>query len=344
MKKISIVVPTYNEEENIRPLTEQILSTMARECPQYDLELLFIDNHSKDRSQQNIRELCASNPKIQAIFNTKNFGQANSPFHGLLSCTGDCAILVCDDFQDPIELLPQFVREWEKGYRIVIGRKTTSRESRLMYALRSLYYRLLNKFSDFEQIEHFTGFGLYDASFIATLRQLHDPTPFLRGIVAELGPDRKEIPYTQPKRRAGKTKNNFYRLYDLAMLSFTSYTKIGLRVAVFVGFICSILSLVVALIYLVLKLVNWYTFPMGQAPILLGVFVFGSLQLFFIGLIGEYIIAMNKRLMNRPLVVEAERINFDRPSVSSVAAAENAASGGSLPQEKCGDTSQECEA
>ena len=310
MKKISIVVPTYNEGENVKPLSEAIINELSINCNTYDYELIFIDNNSKDNTQGIIRHLCHENPKIKAIFNTKNFGQANSPFYGILSSTGDCTILICADFQDPIDMIHQFVQEWEQGYKIVIGRKTTSKENKVMYTFRSLYYKLLNKFSDFEQIEHFTGFGLYDASFVQTLRELKDPTPFLRGIVAELGPERKEIAYTQQQRRAGKTKNNFFRLYDLAMLSFTSYTTIGLRAATFIGFIFSILSLFVAFLYLVLKLINWYTFPMGQAPILIGVFVFGSLQLFFIGLIGEYIIAMNKRLMNRPLVVEEERINF----------------------------------
>ena len=312
MKKISIVVPTYNEEENVRPLANAIVDEINTNCSAYDYELLFIDNNSKDNTQNEIRSLCSENHRIKAIFNSKNFGQANSPFHGILSSTGDCTILVCADFQDPIDMIHQFVKEWENGYKIVIGRKTTSKENVIMYSLRSFYYKMLNKFSDFEQIEHFTGFGLYDSSFVQTLRDLKDPTPFLRGIVAELGPARKEIPYTQQKRRAGKTKNNFFKLYDLAMLSFTSYTKIGLRIATLIGFVFSIISLTIAFVYLILKLVNWYTFPMGQAPILLGVFVFGSLQLFFIGLIGEYIIAINKRLMNRPLVVEEERINFDK--------------------------------
>ena len=283
MKKISIVVPTYNEEENVKPLSEAIINELSIKCDTYDYELIFIDNNSKDNTRSIIRHLCNENPRIKAIFNTKNFGQANSPFYGILSSTGDCTILICADFQDPIDMIHQFVQEWEQGYKIVIGRKTTSKENKVMYTFRSLYYKLLNKFSDFEQIEHFTGFGLYDASFVQTLRELKDPTPFLRGIVAELGPERKEIAYTQQQRRAGKTKNNFFRLYDLAMLSFTSYTTIGLRAATFIGFIFSILSLFVAVLYLVLKLINWYTFPMGQAPILIGVFVFGSLQLFFIG-------------------------------------------------------------
>jgi len=219
-------------------------------------------------------------------------------------------IMLCADFQDPVEMIPQFVHEWENGYKIVCGIKATSKENKLVRAFRTLYYKMIKKFSDVEQIEHFTGFGLYDKSFINTLRELHDPTPFLRGIVAELGPARKEIPYEQQKRRAGKTHNNFYTLYDAAMLSFTSYTKIGLRVALIGGFLLAAISILVAIVYLILKLVWWNTFIAGSAPILLAVLVLGSVQLFFIGLVGEYIMSMNLRIMNRPLVVEEERINF----------------------------------
>jgi hypothetical protein len=218
--------------------------------------------------------------------------------------------MLCADFQDPVEMIPQFVHEWEKGSKIVCGIKATSRENKVVRAFRTLYYKMIKKFSDVEQIEHFTGFGLYDKSFINTLRDLHDPTPFLRGIVAELGPERKEIPYEQQRRRAGKTHNNFFTLYDAAMLSFTSYTKIGLRIALFGGFLLAALSILAALVYLVLKLIFWNTFIAGSMPILLAVLVLGSVQLFFIGLVGEYIMSMNLRIMNRPLVVEEERINF----------------------------------
>ena len=212
-------------------------------------------------------------------------------------------------------MVPKFVAEWEKGYKIVIGRKTSSKENKLMYALRGLYYKAIRKMSSVEQIEKFTGFGLYDKDFIQVLRDLHDPTPFIRGIVAELGYERKELEYEQPQRRAGKTHNNWYTLYDAAMLSFTSYTKIGLRLATFAGFIMGTLSLIVALVYLILKLTNWYGFQAGMAPIVIGVFLIGSMQLFFIGLLGEYILSMNARLMNRPLVVEEERLNFEPEQV-----------------------------
>jgi glycosyltransferase len=311
-KKISIMVPCYNEEENVVPLSEAVIATLEKDLPEYDYEILFIDNCSKDKTREKLILLCSKNKKIKAIFNTKNFGQFNSPYYGLCQTTGDCTICLCADFQDPIDMIPKFVHEWENGYKIVCGIKTSSKENKIMYFLRGVYYKTIKKMSEVEQIEQFTGFGLYDKSFIQVLRDLKDPTPFLRGIVAELGPERKEIPYEQQERRAGKTSNNWYRLYDAAMLSFTSYTKIGLRLATFIGFGLSAVSVVIAIIYFILKLLHWNDFPAGMTPILLGVFVIGSMQLFFIGLLGEYIMNMNARLMNRPLVIEQERINFDK--------------------------------
>ena len=310
-KKISIMVPCYNEEENVVPLSEAVIATLEKDLPEYDYEILFIDNCSKDKTREKLILLCSKNKKIKAIFNTKNFGQFNSPYYGLCQTTGDCTICLCADFQDPIDMIPKFVHEWENGYKIVCGIKTSSKENKIMYFHRGVYYKTIKKMSEVEQIEQFTGFGLYDKSFIQVLRDLKDPTPFLRGIVAELGPERKEIPYEQQERRAGKTSNNWYRLYDAAMLSFTSYTKIGLRLATFIGFGLSAVSVVIAIIYFILKLLHWNDFPAGMTPILLGVFVIGSMQLFFIGLLGEYIMNMNARLMNRPLVIEQERINFD---------------------------------
>ena len=281
------------------------------ELKNYDWELVFIDNASTDNTRPLLEQICAGDPHIKAIFNARNFGQFNSPYYGICQTTGDCTISMCCDFQDPVELIPQYVKEWENGYRIVIGVKKTSKENPIMRMLRTLYYKMIKKFSDVEQIEHFTGSGLYDKSFVDVLRKLDDPKPFLRGIVAELGFKRKEIPYEQPRRRAGKTHNNFYTLYDAAMLSFTSYTKIGLRVATIGGFIMSVISLLVALVYLILKLVNWYSFPAGNAPIVIGVFLLGSIQLFFIGLLGEYVLNINSKIMKRPLVVEEKRINFE---------------------------------
>ena len=311
MKKISILVPTYNEEENVGPLSLAIMNEMRKSLSHYDYELVFIDNDSKDNTRPILRELCEKHSQIKAIFNAKNFGQFNSPFYGLMQTTGDCTILLCADFQDPIEMLPALVAEWENGYKIVSAIKTTSRENRVMRFLRTCYYKTIKKFSDVDQIEHFTGFGLYDRSFIDVLRELDDPTPFLRGIVAELGFRRIEIPYEQQKRAAGVTKNNWATLYDAAMLSFTSYTTVGIRVATISGFCMAAASLTIALIYLTLKLLYWDVFSAGTIPILLSVCVFSSAQLFFIGLLGEYIIGMNRRIMKRPLVIEEERINFD---------------------------------
>ncbi|MCQ5128035.1 glycosyltransferase family 2 protein [Butyricicoccus faecihominis] len=310
MIKISVMIPCYNEEENVVPISEAVVKILTEQLSQYDYEILFIDNGSTDKTRILLEGICAGNKKIRAILNTKNFGQFNSPYYAMCQTTGDCVICLCCDFQDPVDMLPKFVAEWENGYKIVCGIKTTSKENKLMYFLRSCYYKLIKKMSNVEQIEHFTGFGLYDRSFIDVLRDLDDPTPFLRGIVAELGFARKDIPYEQAKRRAGKTHNNWYSLYDAAMLSFTSYTKIGLRIATFGGFVLSALSILAAVIYLVLKLLYWDRFPAGTMPILLAVLVLGSIQLFFIGLLGEYIMSINNRVMKRPLVVEERRLNF----------------------------------
>jgi len=310
VKKISVLVPTYNELGNVGPLSEAITAEF-RKLPQYDYEIVFIDNDSKDGTRDKIRELCAGDRHIKAIFNAKNFGQSNSPYYGLTQTTGDCTILMCADFQDPVEMIPVLIKEWENGYRIVSAIKTTSKENKLIRFFRTCYYKALKKLSDVEQIEHFTGFGLYDRSFIDILRELKDPTPFLRGIVAEFGSKRKEIPYEQQLRKSGKSSNNFYSLYDLAMLSFTSYTKIGLRLATFVGLFISLGSFIVALIYFIMKLLFWDTFNAGIAPLIIGIFFLGAVQLIFLGLIGEYILSINKRIMNRPLVIEEERINFE---------------------------------
>ncbi len=315
MKKVSILIPCYNEEENVVPMSNAIREMFEKNLPQYDYELLFIDNDSSDNTRPLLREICARNKHVKAIFNAKNFGQFNSPYYGMLQTSGDCVISMVCDFQDPIEMIPKYLEAWEEGYKIVIGIKTASKENKLMYALRSVYYSFVKKFSDVEQIQHFTGSGLYDREFIEVLRKLKDPTPFLRGIVAELGFERKEIEYEQPKRRAGKTHNNFYTLYDAAMLSITSYTKIGLRLCTFIGAIIGIISIIISLVYLVLKLTNWYGFEAGMAPIIILISFLGAVQIFSIGFMGEYIMSMNKRIMNRPLVVEEERINFDDKKV-----------------------------
>lgn len=310
LKKISIMIPTFNEDENVVPIHAAISALFLDELKAYDYEILFIDNKSTDGTREKIRQICQNDKKARAIFNIRNFGQFNSPFYGLISTTGDCTVPICADFQDPVEMIPKLVHEWENGYKVVCCVKSTSKENGLLYFLRSIYYKMIRKMSSVEQIEHFTGFGLYDRSFINIIRELDDPIPFFRGIVSELGPEYKILEYEQQKRRAGKTKNNWYTLYDAAMISFTSYTKIGLRLATIFGFIMAAISMLVAFTYLVLKLLFWNNFPMGTAPILIGIFVFGSVQLFFIGLLGEYILTINTRLMKRPLVIEEERIGF----------------------------------
>lgn len=311
-KKISIMIPCYNEVENVELMTKSIINVMTAALPQYDYEIVIIDNASTDGTRDVIEKICEANKKIKAIFNVTNFGQFNSPFYGMCQCSGDCVIPICCDFQDPVELIPVFVEKWEQGHKIVSGIKTSSRESGIMYFLRTCYYKLIKNMSDVKMIEHFTGFGLYDKTFIALLKQLDDPIPFVRGIVAEYGAgfNMIEVEYEQQQRRAGKTHNNFYSLYDAAMLSITSYTKIGLRLATFLGFVCSAISVIIAIMYTIMKLVNWDSFQAGTAPLTIGVFLIGGIQLFFIGLIGEYILNINTRVIHRPIVVEEKRINF----------------------------------
>lgn len=313
MKKISILIPCYNEIENVELMAATVTNIIREALQQYDYEIIFIDNCSTDGTRDKLEEICAKDKKVKAIFNVTNFGQFNSPFYGMCQTTGDCTITLCCDFQDPVEMIPMLVSEWEKGHKIVSCIKTSSKEGGLLYFLRTCYYKLIKGMSSVKMIEHFTGFGLYDRAFIAVLRELNDPIPFLRGIVAEYGAgfNMVEIEYEQPKRRAGKTHNNFYSLYDAAMLSITSYTKVGLRLATFLGFACSAVSILVAIVYTIMKLLNWNSFSAGTAPLTIGVFIIGGVQLFFIGLIGEYILNINTRVIHRPIVVEEKRINFD---------------------------------
>lgn len=311
MTKISILVPCYNEEDNVVQICNAIIDQLQESRPQYDYELVFIDNDSQDNTRPLLRELCKQNPKVKAIFNAKNFGQFNSPYYGILQTTGDCTIFMSCDFQDPVELIPVMLTEWENGAKIVSPIKTADKENPIMRLIRTGYYKLIKKMSSVDQIEHFTGFGLYDKSFVKVLRNLKDPTPFLRGIVAELGYKRVSIEYTHAKRRAGKSHNNFFTLFDAAMLSFTSYTKVGLHLVTLAGLLLSGISFLVALVYLVYKILFWNTFSAGLAPLVIGMFFFNGIQLLFIGFVGEYVMSINTRVMNRPLVIEEERINFD---------------------------------
>ena len=310
--KISVVVPCYNEQDNVKEMAKALINIFDEKLSIYEREIIFIDNDSTDLTRTYLREICSEYKDIKAIFNAKNFGQFNSPYYGILQTTGDCTVVISCDFQDPVELIPVFVKEWENGYKIVSAIKTASKENKLIRFFRNCYYKLIGKMSEVEQIENFTGFGLYDKSFVDVLRDLKDPTPFLRGIVAELGFSRKDVAYTQQKREKGKTHNNFFSLYDAAMLSFTSYTKNGLRCMSFIGMFVCIISILIAVVYLVMKLTRWDEFDAGVMPVLLAVLIFGSIILFFMGIMGEYILSINKRIMNRPLVVEEERINFEK--------------------------------
>lgn len=311
MKKISVILPTYNEEDNVIPLSKEIVNIFNNELNNYDYEIIFTDNNSIDSTREKIISLCQENKNIKAIFNAKNFGQFRSPFNAMINANGDCVILMVSDFQDPPKIIVDFVREWESGYKIVIGIKNKSKENLIMRFIRSLYYKLMKYISDIEHIEHFTGTGLYDKSFIKTISVLDDPDPYIRGIVSELGYKIKKINYEKQNRKAGKSKNNFFTLYNIAMISITNYSKIVLRLATMVGFLFSFLSFIFGLIYFIYKIIYWHSFNVGIAPLILGVFFIGSIQLFFLGLIGEYIVNINDRLMKRPLVIEEKRINFD---------------------------------
>jgi glycosyltransferase involved in cell wall biosynthesis len=311
MKKISILIPTYNEEGNIEPICQAVIDIILKDLPNYDYEITIIDNCSTDNTRPLIRKLCAQNSKIKAIFNTKNFGPANSSYHGLCQMTGDCVIPIVADFQAPLNLLPVFVREWEAGYKLVIGIKTSSQESKFMWLVRSIYYKLLRAMSSESQlISHFMGYGLYDKRIIEILREAKDPLPFFKGILLGSGYKRKEVFYEQPERKSGKSSYSLMRYYNEAMLAFTSYPNIVLRTLTIISFLCAALSLITAFGYLIYKLLFWDRFMIGTAPIIIGIFFFGSLQLFFIGFLSEYIMAINTRIMNRPLVIEEERINF----------------------------------
>jgi glycosyltransferase involved in cell wall biosynthesis len=308
-KHICVVTPCYNEVENVRELQKSIREVFEG-LPQYTYTHLYIDNASKDGTVEILRELAAADPNVRVILNARNFGHIRSPYHGLLQGDGDANILMASDFQDPPSMLPDFLRKWEEGFRIVIGVKVESDESSLMYALRSFYYGLSARLSDVELMQHVTGFGLYDRRVLDILRKIDDPYPYFRGLIADIGLDLCKIPYRQPKRRRGITKNNFYTLYDMAMLGITNHSKVPLRAATMMGFLMSGVSLFIAFGYLVAKLLFWSQIPLGVAPILIGLFFFLSVQLFFLGVIGEYVGAIHTQVQKRPLVIEEERINF----------------------------------
>jgi glycosyltransferase involved in cell wall biosynthesis len=315
MKLISIVTPCFNEADNVDELHLR-LKAVRDQLPAYRFEHIFIDNASTDGTVARIKALIARDPTVRLIVNARNFGHIRSPYHGLLQASGDAVICLASDLQDPPEIIPEMIRAWESGYRVVAGVKSGSRESKAMWILRSSYYRLVRKLADVQLLEHFTGFGLYDRSFVDVLRGIDDPYPYFRGLVAEIGFDVARVEYQQPGRKRGITKNNFYTLYDLAMLGITSHSKIPIRLATMAGFFLSLISFMISLTYLVLKLALWDRFQLGTAPLLIGMFFFGSVQIFFIGLIGEYVASIHTQVLRRPLVVERERVNFPQATVA----------------------------
>lgn len=310
MKKlISIVTGCYNEEENVRELRDAIRGQMQR-YPQYRYEHIFIDNASTDRTASLLRELAAEDSNVKVILNTRNFGHIRSPHHAVLQAQGDAVISMASDFQDPPALIPDFLHKWESGFKIVLGVRASTDENRIMHGVRRAYYRLITQLADIKITENSTGFGLYDKDVVAALRLVDDPYPYTRGLLADLGHDTATIPFHKPNRRRGITKNNFYTLYDMAMLGITNHSRVPLRVATILGFILSALSFMLAVGYLVAKLLFWNTFVFGTAPVLIGIFFFSSVQLFFIGLLGEYIGTILTQVQKRPLVIERERLNF----------------------------------
>jgi len=309
MRKVSIVSGCYNEEGNIEEFLVRVKKVMNK-LPQYEYEIIVIDNCSTDRTQELLRSYAATEKRVKLIFNTRNFGHIRSPYHALLQAEGDAVMLLVSDLQDPPELISDFLRRWEQGSKVVVGVKEHSDESKLFFLARRIYYRIVSKLAETELIENFTGFGLYDRVVIDYLRKLGDPYPYFRGLVADSGFQPSRVLYRQPVRKRGFSKNNFYTLYDIAMLGITNFSKVPLRIAAMLGFAASIVSLIFALIYLIYKIVFWNSFPVGAAPLVIGLFFFASVQLFFIGILGEYIGAIHTQVLKRPLVVEKERINF----------------------------------
>jgi glycosyltransferase involved in cell wall biosynthesis len=309
-KVISVVTPCYNEEANVREIHTRVKAVFEADT-RYNYEHIFIDNASQDGTFAILKEIAQQDPCVKVIVNARNFGHLRSPMHGLLQASGDAVALLFCDLQDPPELLWQMIDEWDKGTPVVVAIKKTSEENGVMFWLRTKYYRLVSRLADLETYENFTGFGLYDRKVIEIVRSFNDPYPYFRGMIAEVGLPHVEIPYDQKRRQRGITKNNFYTLYDLAMLGVTSFSKIPLRLLTVGGFACALLSIFVSFVYLIYKLLFWNSFTVGMAPLVIGIFFFGSVQLVFIGILGEYIGAIHTQVLRRPLVIEKERINFD---------------------------------
>jgi glycosyltransferase involved in cell wall biosynthesis len=309
-KFISIVTPCYNEEDNVLALYEAVKQVFAG-LEHYTYEHIFIDNASRDGTVAVLKEIARSDRNVKIIVNARNFGHIRSPYHAILQANGNAVITMAADLQDPPHMIADFIHKWEEGYKVVLGVKTDAEETALMYSLRSVYYKLAAKLADVELLQHVTGFGLYDRRVIEILREIDDPYPYFRGLIADIGFESYKIPYKQPKRKRGLTKNNFYTLYDLALLGITNHSKVPLRVATICGLLMSGMSLCVAILYLVAKLLFWDWLTVGTAPLIISLFFFSSVQLFFLGLLGEYIGAIHTQVQKRPLVIELERVNFD---------------------------------
>ncbi len=308
-KLISLISPCYNEEANVEELYRRVSAVMD-DLPHYDFEYLFIDNASTDGTLEKLKAIAQHDTRVKIIVNTRNFGHVRSPYWGFMQTRGEATVILASDLQDPPEMIPQFLAEWEQGYRIVLAVKPVSQTNPFVHWLRKLYYRSLDLISEVEIVKDAHGFGLYDRVVVDQLRTIHDPYPFIRGLICELGYPIKTIPFDQPRRQRGISKNNLYTLYDLAMLGFISHSVVPIRLAAFLGFVTGFLSILVALIFLILKLTLWDRFPMGIAPIMIGMFFMFGVVLLFIGILGEYIASIHTHVRNRPIVVERERINF----------------------------------
>ena len=309
MKLISIVTPCYNEEGNIKEVYEQVKSVFVT-MPQYQYEHLFIDNASTDQTLPILKSLASLDHHIKIIANTRNFGHIRSPFHALMQIRGEAAIMLSADLQDPPALIPEFIERWESGFKIVVGVKPSTEEAFPLSSQRRTYYNLITKIAEVKLIKNFTGFGLYDREVIEIIRTIDDGYPYFRGLISEIGFPIAEVPFHQAVRQRGISKNNLYTLYDMAVLGITAHSKFPIRLATIIGFILSMISLLTAFVFLFLKLFFWYKYPVGIAPILIGMFFFASMQLFFTGILGEYVLSIHRQIFKRPLVIEKERINF----------------------------------
>lgn len=311
MKKISVVIPCWSEEKSVRLMYDRLKTVFDNQLSNYDYEIIFVDDHSPDNTWKEIENICKLDKKVKGILNAKNFGFIRNVFFTLKQGTGDATFMLFGDLQDPPELLPDFVKKWEEGYKVVIGQKVKSEESKVLYFWRSVYYKFIGSLSSTKQIQHFNGYGLYDKNFIDTINNIDDPIPYLKGIVAEFSMNPYIIQYEQSESNRGRSGSNFFKNYDLAMLGITSYTKTLMRMATFVGGILGIFSLLFAIFIFINKLLNWNEYPVGTASIIIGIFFIGAVQLFFIGILGEYILSINTRVLKRPLVVVEKKLNFD---------------------------------